>query len=181
MKERMYIVCFNNPQFVLFYKDKVNFQKMSQVKLVNLQKVFFLGAFLSGIVNGQSSIDEDLWGKEPDPTTSIYINQENCGKIRSKYIVGKDSNVDPNAWPWVCSLGTPLLAPRHWDHQCGAVLITLKHLLTAAHCPEEFKQNGLLEKTLFVKCGDHDLSYKADDAPNAHTQTRHVRNKHMIN
>lgn len=52
----------------------------------------------------------------------------NCGRLISDRIVGGDE-APPYAWPWVVSLQNYL--GRHF---CGGVLITSRHVLTAAHC-----------------------------------------------
>ncbi|KAB7494562.1 Proclotting enzyme [Armadillidium nasatum] len=51
-----------------------------------------------------------------------------CGQLLNERIVGGDE-APPYAWPWAVSLQNIL-----GQHICGGVLITSRHVLTAAHC-----------------------------------------------
>jgi len=117
--------------------------------------------------------DEDIYGIDSIQNSNYVLNHERCGRSSEKkinFIVGKDNYVQPGTMPWVCSLGSATL--HNWDHQCGTVAITPKHLLTAAHCPEAYKKKGRLA-IIMVRCGDHNLAKSLDDS--AHTQEIPVR------
>ena len=75
---------------------------------------------------------------------------------------------------WIESFISGFHLPRdRWEHQCGSVIITLKHLLTAAHCPEQFEKWKILD-TATVRCGDHNLANSTDNYEGP-AQTRRVR------
>ncbi|CAF4677139.1 unnamed protein product, partial [Rotaria magnacalcarata] len=45
----------------------------------------------------------------------------------------------PHSYPWMVSLAKRSLNNLHL---CGGVLLTRRHVLTAAHCMEDFKDIG---------------------------------------
>merc|ERR1719206_1482855 len=95
------------------------------------------------------------------PVLPDKINTEDCGvnfnlTKATQYIVG-GRTAGPRSWPWVCSVGFRGTRGTHrtrrtWNHRCGGTLITYRHLITAAHCVEPFKDDRIK-----VRCGEHDL------------------------
>ena len=89
---------------------------------------------------------------------AVQLNKGKCG-VNSivehpSYIVGGSNTDGPGVWPWICSAG--FLSGDKWEHRCGAVLVTFKHALTAAHCS---KTGEILQ----IRCGDYHLSNSSDD------------------
>jgi len=95
------------------------------------------------------------------------LNTKHCGlneilerKInRTSYIVG-GRTAGPGVWPWACSVG--FIGQDGWEHFCGGTLVTLKHVLTAAHCIAAFEDQRR-EKDMKVRCGDFNLQDSDDD------------------
>lgn len=56
---------------------------------------------------------------------------------------------DPGEWPWMAAL----LPDQYSAAFCGGVLITDRHVLTAAHCTRKFRANEL-----YVRLGEYDFS-----------------------
>lgn len=56
---------------------------------------------------------------------------------------------DPNAWPWMAALRRR----RSENSYCGGVLITDRHILTAAHCTDNYKETDLT-----VRLGEYKFS-----------------------
>ena len=79
----------------------------------------------------------------------------------------------PGSWPWVCSVG--FLKTDVWDHQCGGTLVTYSFVVTAAHCPETFKDQGRDDR-IMVRCGDFHLMESMDDGG---VQVREVSRYHV--
>ena len=89
------------------------------------------------------------------PVLPDKINTEDCGVNSNltkptQYIAG-GRTAGQGSWPWVCSVGFRGTR-RTWNHRCGGTLITYRHLITAAHCVEPFKDDMIK-----VRCGEHDL------------------------
>lgn len=71
-------------------------------------------------------------------------------------------------WPWIVSIGQQIkgLDGRNiddpnsidimWIHQCMGSLVTLDHVLTAAHCSLAVKEK-IKQGNVYVKAGTHDL------------------------
>jgi len=92
--------------------------------------------------------------KMEDPLT------KGCG-IRGHYstkIVG-GRPAPPRSWPWMAALLKGGGAQRPWEHFCGGALITIQHVLTAAHCLVNMKPGEIL-----VRLAEHDLTRPDESA-----------------
>jgi hypothetical protein len=64
----------------------------------------------------------------------IILTEDLCGindDLDTSYVVKTEY---PENWPWMASFGYVDEENHHWQHQCGATLISDRHFLTAAHC-----------------------------------------------
>lgn len=79
--------------------------------------------------------------------------QRGCGtntKSGTRIVGGRPA--DPREWPWMAAL-----LRKDSVQYCGGVLITDRHVLTAAHCVEKFKPRDIR-----VRLGEYDFS-KTDE------------------
>ncbi|XP_011301302.1 proclotting enzyme [Fopius arisanus] len=111
--------------------------------------------------------DKPIWGEASEPNETA-IKSENggdrqprgprgCGmssKSKTRIVGGRPA--DPREWPWMVAL-----IRTDADHYCGGVLITDRHVLTAAHCV-----HGLRKRDVIVRLGEYDFS--ADNKPRVH-------------
>ncbi|XP_066995254.2 venom protease [Anabrus simplex] len=101
-----------------------------------------------GPTNGTFPADV-LFGVQPSLTSANNVTRgRGCGvsTTSGKKIVGGQA-ADPMEWPWMVAL----LRDRS-RHYCGGVLITNRHVLTAAHCVEPFTPRDIT-----VRLGEYDL------------------------
>ncbi|KAL7645878.1 UNVERIFIED_CONTAM: hypothetical protein RMT77_002775 [Armadillidium vulgare] len=89
-------------------------------------KLFLLIVFIPA---SASFLDHLIKGLNLRPLKKVHVQfPPSCGQLLSERIVGGDE-APPYAWPWAVSLQYILRI-----HFCGGVLITSRHVLTAAHC-----------------------------------------------
>ncbi|KAG8201099.1 hypothetical protein JTE90_028769 [Oedothorax gibbosus] len=95
-------------------------------------------------------------GKTPFPAE--------CGRSQVPFrrIVGGQESVI-GAWPWMAIIY--YVRRRGTSAECGGVLITKKHVLTAAHCIVSSRRGTTMRpRQLRVRLGDYDLTTDADGA-----------------
>lgn len=67
------------------------------------------------------------------------LQQQGCGKSmvgqRHENIVGGEP-AELGAWPWIATLGFKL-GSDDFFYDCGASLISARHVITAKHCVSE--------------------------------------------
>ncbi|XP_035453235.1 venom protease [Spodoptera frugiperda] len=76
-----------------------------------------------------------------------------CGlstRQQSRVLGARETN--PREWPWMASV-----TPEGFEQYCGGVLITDRHVLTAAHCTRRWKA-----EELFVRLGEYDMKRTND-------------------
>ncbi|XP_026735707.1 venom protease-like [Trichoplusia ni] len=76
-----------------------------------------------------------------------------CGlstRQQSRVLGARPAN--PREWPWMASV-----TPEGFEQYCGGVLITDRHVLTAAHCTRRWKAEELL-----VRLGEYDFRRSND-------------------
>ena len=82
-----------------------------------------------------------------------------CVKIQSVYIIvthffllGEDAS--PGQWPWMASLWYSESESGVLRIECGGTLVSVSHVLTAAHCVTERDQN-----LMQIRLGDTDFRF----------------------
>jgi hypothetical protein len=140
-QSRQYQSIFNMQQ--LYYQQQQQQEQQQQQLSVGGQKWFYLS-------NHQPLADSWYWTNNDVPSSNFYkntlpIHQSDqlsnwaCGRSqvtnRFARIMGGQDAV-PHSYPWMVSLAKRSLNNLHL---CGGVLLTRRHVLTAAHCIEDFK------------------------------------------
>ncbi|UJR08929.1 hypothetical protein I4U23_013181 [Adineta vaga] len=138
-QSRQYQNIFNVPQY--YYQQQQ--QQQQQPVAVGDQKWFYSS-------NQQPYGYSWYWTNNDVPSSNFYkntlpLNQVDqlsnwaCGRTQitnrfSRIMGGRDAT--PHSYPWMVSLAKRSLNNLHL---CGGVLLTRRHVLTAAHCMEDFK------------------------------------------
>ncbi|CAF2120793.1 unnamed protein product [Rotaria magnacalcarata] len=129
---------FNKPQF---YN-----QQRKQVQQNAGQKWYYTS-------NQQPSAYSWYWANNDSPSKHFYKNtlpnhqadqlsHWTCGRSQVTNRFGRimgGQDAAPHSYPWMVSLAKRSLNNLHL---CGGVLLTRRHVLTAAHCMEDFKDIG---------------------------------------
>jgi hypothetical protein len=125
-----------------FFSGPQNFYRQQQIANMDNQKWYYSS-------NQQPPSNSWYWTNNDMPSSAFYQNSlpnnqadqlSNwaCGRspISNRFarIMGGQDAV-PHSYPWMVSLTKHSLNDLHL---CGGVLITLRHVLTAAHCMEDF-------------------------------------------
>ncbi|CAF1039710.1 unnamed protein product [Adineta steineri] len=160
-QSRQYQNIFNNPHF--YYQQQQ--QQQQQQLSVDGQKWFYSS-------NQQPLAYSWYWTNNDVPSSNFYKNslslqQTNqlanwaCGRSqvtnRFARIMGGQDAV-PHSYPWMVSLAKRSLNNLHL---CGGVLLTRRHVLTAAHCMEDFK--GVSDMNILA--GIHYITEKKHSIP----------------
>ena len=142
-KPQQYLSFFNGPQ---------SFYLQQQATDTNSQKWYYSS-------NKKPIAYSWYWAVQDFPSSNFYKNtlpsKQNdrtvnwdCGRNqlanRFARIMGGQDAV-PHSYPWMVSLAKRSLNNLHL---CGGVLITRRHVLTAAHCMEDF--NGINDLNVIV-------------------------------
>ncbi|XP_028038913.1 venom protease-like [Bombyx mandarina] len=94
--------------------------------------------------------------KNEDDEILLKINRaENrgCGlSTRAQGRITGSRPANPREWPWMASI-----TPYGFEQYCGGVLITDRHVLTAAHCTRRWDADEL-----YVRLGEYDLQRTND-------------------
>lgn len=151
-------------QYRAFFSGPQSFYQQRQMPIVNNQKWYYSS-------NNQPSSYSWYWTNQDAPSVNYYqnalpFNQAaqlplwTCGRsqIGNRFgrIMGGQDAV-PHSYPWMVSLAKKSLENAHI---CGGVLISRRHVLSAAHCMEDF--DGA--KDMSVIAGTHYTNDKRNPA-----------------
>jgi hypothetical protein len=129
-------------QYQGFFNGPQSFYQQQQIPNIRSQKWYYSS-------NQQPTAYSWYWTNQDVPSSNFYRNNLpfnqagqlsnwNCGKslITNRFarIMGGQDAV-PHSYPWMVSVSKRSL---NYLHLCGGVLITRRHVLTAAHCMEDF-------------------------------------------
>ncbi|XP_015109806.1 venom protease [Diachasma alloeum] len=115
---------------------------------------------LVGFLPAVADVDErPIWDTVPQPSPNGTKSEDSgerkprgprgCGmseKSSTRIVGGRPAGA--REWPWMVAL-----IRTDTDHYCGGVLITDRHVLTAAHCV-----HGIRQKDIIVRLGEYDFS-----------------------
>ncbi|CAL1274439.1 unnamed protein product [Larinioides sclopetarius] len=94
--------------------------------------------------------------------TSFFPSE--CGRtlVTFRRIVGGQESVI-GAWPWMALIY--YIRRNGRSAECGGVVITTKHIITAAHCIVSSRRgNTMSARQLMVRLGDHDIESDSEGA-----------------
>ena len=109
-------------------------------------------------------------------TTPKIVSPEpeiSCGIQEKSKVLGSE-NATLGAWPWAAALGSPSKNRNNWNELqviCGGTLISLRHVLTAAHCVASYTESDV--RRLRVQLGVHDI--KNTPSKSTHKVDRIIR------
>ena len=151
-QSKPYQSIYNKPQFY--------FQEEKKTQISKGQKWFYIS-------NQRPLTHSWYWTKNDLSSSNFYKNALSlhqtdqlsnwaCGRSRitnrfGRIVGGQDAV--PHSYPWMVSLGRRSLNNLHL---CGGVLLTSRHVLTAAHCIQDFE--GVSDINIFA--GIHYITEK---------------------
>lgn len=101
---------------------------------------------------GSTYTNDVAKGKNSNDQASFKPEERGCGlSTRSYSKITGGRPADPSEWPWMVAL-----IRRGYPHIfCGGVLVTDRHILTAAHCTYKYDKNELT-----VRLGEYNFNKK---------------------
>ncbi|EFN88016.1 Proclotting enzyme [Harpegnathos saltator] len=99
--------------------------------------------------NGNGPADDDKVSGSTEEETRKARRPRGCGtttKMKTRIVGGQPA--DPKEWPWMAAL-----LRQGTVQYCGGVLITDRHVLTAAHCVYRYKPRDIV-----VRLGEYDFT-----------------------
>jgi len=129
----------------------------------------------NGILSkGQSAWEYDI---VPVPTGKLeFLNKPDCGSSRVSFVLG-GHKAPQGAFPFIVSFTQNVSQPKVWKTFCGGVLISSRHVLTAAHCFDNL-EDSLWDYHVRVRIGVSDLKEKIPDP--AHRRQSYAKIKKVF-
>merc|ERR1719158_1131427 len=111
--------------------------------------------------------------KEPSPPLTggpLILDPGTCGRVLinlDERIFGGTDVSGPGAWPWIARILYPANDADPLTTFCGGALVSVKHVVTAAHCVE----NPTLGQPVAVMLGELDITQEYDRLDGQHVES----------
>ena len=164
-----------HPQYGLMYVPKTGWQyagdggwiRDNSITVLSPRKSFTQENF--DPVIAMTDMEESSEESVEDDDSNVYKSESytmnyQCGIKNMKprpYIFGGEET-EKNKWPWMASIVNVTSSNLH----CGATLISDSHLITAAHCFDNFT---FTVEDFVIRLGDHDMSLEAETRDKIYT------------
>jgi hypothetical protein len=147
---------FNGPQNFYQQQSMTNLDGQKWYYSSNQQPLAYAWSWVNQDVPSSNFFKNVLSSNEANPLLNWACGRSQAANRFARIMGGQD--VVPHSYPWMVSISKRSLNNLHL---CGGVLITHRHVLTAAHCMEDFDAPSDLN----VIAGAHYITDKRNPVP----------------